>query len=56
MDRATKEELQSYLKKELHRPATSTFNDDELVPLLLMVLGIKLNTLIELLDKGVSGN
>jgi hypothetical protein len=55
MDRTTKEELQSYLNRELDRPATSKFNDDELVPLLLMVLGIKLNTLIELTDKGGSG-
>lgn len=55
MDTTTKEVLQRYLNTEFHRPATNTYKDDELVPLLLMVLGIKLNTLIELTDKGGSG-
>jgi hypothetical protein len=56
MDSITREELQSYLNKELHRPAKSTFHDDEIVPVLLMILGVKIDALIKLTEERNSGN
>ena len=57
MNRITREELKSYLNKEFHRPEISTFDDDDFIPSLLLVIANKLDALIELAkEKKGSGN
>ena len=52
MDKNTMQVLQSYIEKELPLAEVHTFTEDEVVPVMLMALGSKLDRLIELLDKG----
>jgi hypothetical protein len=49
MDKTTRDVVQAYIKGDLPFFTGDTVNDDEAVPLLLMVLGRKLDTLIELM-------
>jgi len=56
MDKNTVEVLQSYIKQELPLAEVHTFTEDELVPVMLMALGSKLDRLIELLNEGKTGD
>jgi hypothetical protein len=52
MDKNTKEVLQSYIEEELPLAEVPTLTEHELVPVMLMALGSKLDRLIAFLDKG----
>jgi hypothetical protein len=56
MDNSTREVLQSYIKEEIPDAVRHTLSDTELVPVLLMVLGSKLDTLIKLAEGRRSDN
>ena len=55
MENDTKEVLKSYIEREIPFAKVHTFRDDEFVPVPLMVLASKLDTLIRLAEDGRSG-
>lgn len=56
MTSETKQVLRSYIEQENpYAAVVKNFQDDEFGPLLLMVLGMKIDALIELLKKNDSG-